>query len=297
MLKIIRIGLYFIVLGMILVIFLSYQGIKHATKRPRYTTEKIKEHEANRSILLKEFNAQPLTFMTEDGLNLSGLLLVREGAQRTLLICHGYRMCKERLLPFASMFPHDNIFLFDHRAHGQSDGSRVTIGYEEPQDVLAAARVVQSHEKTKNLPLYGIGISMGAVSLLAAACQEKIFSAIILDSPFGKLDVQARRVFSYKFKLPFVPFEAIAHKIFEYCMQFSLGQVDSFSSIKDLTTPVMIIHSVFDSIASLQEAYKIFETAPCKKEMWIVHASRHAYIFSDCSEEYRQRVDEFFKTA
>lgn len=130
-------------LGSMITVMTAYYVIKKFTKRPVYSVLRQQEHEKNRELLLKEFKAQPLTFQTIDGITLSGLLLVREQAQRNLLVCHGYRMSKERMSSFATMFPNHNIFLFDYRAHGESQGDYTTIGYNEKKDVLGALSVLK----------------------------------------------------------------------------------------------------------------------------------------------------------
>lgn len=275
----------------------SFYLIKRFTSRPVYSTQRLKEHEEKRARLINELHAQSLTFQTEDGLNLAGLLLIREHAQRNLLVCHGYRMAKERMIEFALMFPDDNIFLFDYRAHGQSDGYLTTIGYHEQKDVLAALHVLQTHEKTKGMPVYGIGVSMGAVSLLGAAVKTNAFNGIILDSPFTRLDQQARRTFAHKFKaFPRYPFEPIGLFLFEYLLRFSPHEVNAFNWAETLSIPILLIHSRNDNVAAFADAQELFQRFKTKKEFWEVAESGHARIFFECSDAYKDHINNFLNT-
>ncbi len=273
-----------------------YYMIKKFTGRPVYSIIRQQEHEKNRALLLHDFHARPLNFSTLDGIRLSGLLLARDGAQRNVLVCHGYRMSKERMFIFASMFPDDNILLFDYRAHGESDGNRTTIGYNEKKDVLAAVNVLKTHEKTKDLPIFAIGISMGAVSLLAAACECEGIKGLVLDSPFLRLDEQAQRTMTKRYKLPMFPFAILGRFIFEYLMQFSLAEVNSLVWAEQIKIPIFIIHSMKDDTAPSTDAKMIYEKVATSKDLWLVDQSGHARIFNDCSTEYQQRVDKFFNT-
>ncbi len=252
------------------------------------------EHEQNKKLLLDQFNAQPVNFRTSDSLNLSGLLILREGAKRNLLVCHGYRMVKERLCSFPILFPQDNLLLFDHRAHGESEGDRTTIGYHEKKDVQAALKFLQTHDGTKNLPNFGIGISMGAVSLLGAACECQGFKGIVLDSSFAQLEDQASLRFSRKFHVFAKVFEMLAKRLFEYVMQFSLAEVDALIYAQCAQVPVLLIHSTHDAVSPLADVQKIYETIPSKKDLWVVENSHHAHIFHDCMHEYGSRVNQFF---
>ena len=288
-------GAFIVASGSALVVTgVAYHLINKSTGRPVYSPERQKQHAANRHILLNQFHAQHITFETDDCLKLAGYLILRPHAKRNLLVCHGYRMCKERMCSFAFMFPDDNILLFDLRAHGQSEGTRTTFGYDECKDVQAASKVLQTNPITASLPLYGIGTSMGAVSLLEAACVNGNFKAIVLDSPFAQLDIQARQVFKHKFKLSIIPFERLVKRIFKYVMHFSLADVTSLSCAQQVKVPVMIIHAQYDHIASIADAQQIYHVIPTKKEFWLVDTHSHAQIFDDFPEEYSTRVNQFF---
>lgn len=281
-------------LSSIIVLFLAFHLVKKFTKRPTYSAQRQEEHRKNRELLINNHKAQPITFKTDDGLTLSGFLILRPHAQRNLLLCHGYRMSKERMNTFVDIFSQDNILIFDYRAHGESEGSYTTIGYEEKKDVLAGIKVLQTHECTKNLPMFGIGVSMGAVSLLAAACECPCFKALVLDSPFSRLDEQANRTFVNRYYLPKFPFAMLGKMVFEYIMQFSMADVDAIAWAELINIPVILIHSKQDKVASYSEACKLYEKIKVKKDFWFVPESSHARIIYDFTQEYGNRVNTFF---
>lgn len=269
--------------------------VRRFTARPQYPAHRLKEHAQNYKLLIDTYHAEPVSFPTADGLQLSGLLIVRPHAKRAIILSHGYRMCKERTAPFAHIFPDDTLLLFDHRAHGQSEGLLTSFGYHEKDDVLAAVDFLQHNPQTKGLPLYGVGISMGAVSLLKAAAERNVFNAIILDSPFAQLDRQARSIAVRRYKfLPEKPFRFIARAIFAYLMQFSMHDVDAIAVAHTLKTPVLLIHSQYDDTASPEDARELFDAIASPKMLWVVDASGHARIFKDCLEQYAERVRAFF---
>lgn len=51
--------------------------------------------------------------------------------------------------------------LLEVRGHGQSDGNRICLGYEEVNDVRAVVDYIKSEEKYKNVPIVLHGVSMG----------------------------------------------------------------------------------------------------------------------------------------
>ena len=277
-------------------IVLSNYMLNKFVEPPRYSSKRLGEHESNRNRLLNEFNARQVTLVTDDNITLSGLLILREGAKRNIIICHGYRMAKERLINFASMVHNDNLLFFDFRAHGQSEGTCVTFGFNEKMDVAAAVAFLKQHEKIKDLPIIGIGVSMGAVSLLAAACQNNDFKGLVLDSAFACFDEQMRRVLKNRYGLPRFPFELIGSVMIKYRMNFWPQQINTLSWVQKIEIPMLIIHSKYDDTASWIDAQKIFQQAKGKKELWLVDTSGHARIFDDCCEEYQQRLTAFFNS-
>ncbi len=270
--------------------------VKKFMTRPVYSAKRLKEHEINRVRLLNEFHAQGVTFRTEDNIALSGLLLIREGARKNVIVCHGYRMAKERMMNFASILSTDNILLFDFRAHGQSEGTSTTLGFDEKKDIAAALSFLQQHEKTKQLPTFGIGVSMGAVSLLAAACEGHALKGLVLDSAFTCLDEQAHRILTTRYNLPRFPFEPIGKMMFKYRMHFSPEQVNTLVWAQQIKIPVLIVHSKYDDTAPWADAQKVYELIQGQKELWLVDGSGHARVFDDCCDEYQKRLEAFFNS-
>jgi hypothetical protein len=280
-------------IGLFSAIVIIAMMIDRSLSRPVYDNARMYEHARNRGVLCETFNAQPLAVRTEDGISLAALLIVRPQAERVLLICHGYKMAKERLLTFAYLFPNDTLCLFDYRAHGESEGEYTSIGYHEKKDVLAFLSLLERHDKTSHLPIVGIGLSMGAVSLLAAAANNPVCKALVLDSPFVNLERQAEKMLNKKYNLPSFPFAHLGRFISRH-RHFPLDEVNAYRWLATIKVPTLFIHSTCDATADfedVQEMYKTFNLAT--KDFWIVEGSGHARIVYDFPEQYRDRVQQF----
>jgi uncharacterized protein len=280
--------------GLAFSIDFSHSVVNKFFGRPVYSSSQLEEQRLNRLCLFNELQAQSVTIKTEDNIILAGLLLIREGAHRNVVICHGYRMAKECMLNIVEMLPADNILLFDFRGHGQSQGSQITLGFDEKKDIAAALAFLQQHEKTKQFPTFGIGVSMGAVSLLGAVSDGYSFKGLVLDSIFMNLEEQAERILAKRYKVPRFLFKLFGQIIFKYYMPFSMDKVNTLEWIKHIDIPILMIHSAYDTIVSWVSAQKVYEEIGSQKELWIVDASGHARMFSECSDEYCKRLNSFF---
>lgn len=266
------------------------------TNRPEYPARRKEEHALFNNVLLNIFQAKPISFVTTDSIKISGLLLTRPQAKKNILVCHGYRMAKERMHRFALMFPNDNILLFDYRAHGESKGEHSSIGYYEKNDVIAALQFLKNNEETENFPIIGIGVSMGAVTLLCAAVESNLCDVIILDAPFARLDEQVHRMLTHRYKLPHFPFSIVGRKFLERLRNFNLTEVDSIASARQLKIPVLMIHSEDDETVPIENAHRIYQEITAPKELWVVSGSGHARIFTDKPHEYRERINIFLNS-
>jgi len=256
----------------------------------------LKRVEEHRFSIIKDSHAEPVSFITRDGVKLSGLLVTRDQAKRTILMCHGFLRTKETMRHFAKMFPEDNILMFDFRAHGQSEGEFCSIGHYERHDVMAALAFINTHETTKETPVVGVGASMGAATLLAAAAHGANFQALILDSSFARLEDQIAHIFYDSTGLPQTPFMPAARLIFEYIADFSIKEFNPEEHASQVNCPVLIIHSKDDKYTPVESAHKIYARLEHdQKDLWLVSDAEHARIGKHYPQEYQKRVDSFLK--
>ena len=227
--------------------------------------------------LIKKFNGIPVSIETEDKLALSGLLFLRPHAPYNLLVCHGWCIHKERLRKLIKMFPHANILLFDFRAHGESAGDFSSIGYFERSDVVAAFKYLQNHEHTKELPIFGIGFSMGAASLLGAAAQGLPFSGLILDSIFGRLDELIHGTFTFQTGLPSFPLFNLCKSWYEYLCNCRMDDINPAEWARLVSIPIFIIHSQEDHLVHPSAVQQLYENV--KSAFRLMKSQKHLNYF------------------
>jgi uncharacterized protein len=282
------------VLGFSVIVGLSYRAVSVMVHRVTYKPARAAMILKERAWLHEQMQARDVEFTTQDGVKLIGMLFVRPGALRTIVLCHGHKSAKEMLRPLINFFPNDTILIFDFRAHGQSEGSISTLGWQESLDVLAAVKFLTTCFETKNLPIYGLGVSMGAASLLHAAAQGAPFKALVLDSTLARLSDQIYDTFSRRTSLPRFPFLYIAQWIFAWeagCLAYKL---DLCEDVKWVHCPLLIIHSRDDSIIPFTQVEQLVACVQGPKEVWFVDHAYHGRMSKEYRDAYQQRVQAFF---
>ena len=132
---------------------------------------------------------ETVEFQTADDMRLQGWFVpAKAPSPRTVIVCHGVGGNSAAFLGYLLTLDklEANVFFFDFRGHGASDGHTVSMGGREKLDVMAAAQLVRKRWPEQARELYGLGISMGSSALILAAAEvEPPFDAVIIDSGFA----------------------------------------------------------------------------------------------------------------
>jgi dipeptidyl aminopeptidase/acylaminoacyl peptidase len=277
---------------LLLTIALSFILVYANTHPPRYPLH----------VPPSEYQAEyeTISFVSEDGFPLKGWL-VRPPHPRAkssaIIICHGVGANKSDFTELAASLARRGYFvlLFDFRAHGESGGSRTSLGYHEQKDVLAALSVLKAR---KDIDLHRIGIygfSMGGSTALLVAARFGAFSAVAVDSAFTSLRDQARGAIRGFYHLPSFPFLHLA--IFGYELYFrtrveNVAPVNVIANISPV--PLLIIAGEGDRLIPADNGRKLYSAAGEPKELWIIPGADHGGTLAAAGSEYEKRVGEFF---
>lgn len=247
----------------------------------------------------RELRAEPITFLTDDGVQLAGRLVVRRQAQGTVIFCHGFHRTKERMAHFAHLFPHHNLLFFDFRACGESAGEFSSIGHHEYRDVRAAVRFARRHNLAR--PVFLFGVSMGAVAALKAVRRTPgLADGLILDSPYANLREEIEHIFSTVSSLPSVPFLPIMTAMFAWLLGRDVIEMHPEDEIEHLDLPILLIHSASDSFTLPNHSVRLYAKAgECNKKarLWIGPPAKHGHLYDQYPEYYAYKIKKFLKKA
>lgn len=231
-----------------------------------------------------------VTFETSDGLNLKGWFIPSNKSDNTIIVMHGYPTNKADVLPF-SMFllKKFNVFLFDFRSFGESEGSYTTAGYKEVKDLDAAVEYLKSRKDARNIGALGFSLG-GSVAIMT---KNDDIKAIVADSAYSNLNNMIEAMYQnfYFLKYPFIYMTKLYGKLF---FGIDTKEVSPENAIKAINTPILMIHGKKDSQIPVNEAY-ILHNANKNTELWIVENADHGETYALNKEEYEKRVLGFFE--
>ena len=233
---------------------------------------------------------EEVTFKSTDGINLSGWFLPNNKTKSAIIVMHGYPAEKGDLLGIAIFLSKDfNVFLFDFRYFGKSEGSYTTAGYLEKNDLLGAIEYLQKEKNITKIGLYGFSLG-GAVALSA---NHQNVRAIVTDSTYSKLSSMIERSYRvlFIFKYPLTYLTKFYGKLF---LGIDIGEASPVDSIKNAKVPILLIHAEKDSEIPLKEAYLLKEANP-KAELWIIKNADHGMSYASNVGKYEEKVIGFFE--
>jgi fermentation-respiration switch protein FrsA (DUF1100 family) len=216
-------------------------------------------------------------FKNEEGLALHGWFFVGK-KDRTLLYLHGNagnigdRVDKIRFLKGLGW----NIFAFDYRGYGLSQGSPTIEGVLE--DSRAALHYLTEKIGIPNEQIVLLGESLGGAMAVDLAHAEPV-AAVILESTFTTLRDLAHEVYRF---LP----SGVAPDVYR-----------SIDLIRHIKAPVLVIHGAEDEIVSFSMGKKLFEAAPHPKRFFSVPGAHHNDVYEKAGKDYLREIEEFFSAA
>ena len=232
---------------------------------------------------------QDVAFTTSDGLTLSGWYIPRRTATKeTLILLHGYPADKGNILPLLSFLHEDyNLFLFDFRYLGKSEGSYSTAGAKEVEDLLAAIRFL----KSRGVEEVGVwGFSMGGAVALMAIEKAPEIRAVAAESSYASLAQMALQLFRIPvLNYPLAVLVGVWAKLF---LGIDLRDVSPVQSIRQTEIPILLIHSSGDAVIpfSHAESLRAALAGNPHAEFWF----KDGYAHGQLGEDYQTRIKAFF---
>ncbi len=243
---------------------------------------------------------EEVSFSSDDGIILKGWLVKPPYPRKpmpAIIICHGIGANRSDFTELAVQLAKRGYFVlqFDFRDHGESGGSRTSLGYLEQKDVFAAIDYLKTRKEIDKNRLGIYGFSMGGASVILAAARTGAFSAVVADSAFTSLRDQAKDSITGFYHLPSFPFVHLAVLGYELYFQTRVDTISPVSVIAQIAPkPVLIIAGEGDKMIPVENGRKLFAAAKEPKELWIIPGAGHGGTLAAAGSEYEKRVGEFF---
>lgn len=209
---------------------------------------------------------------------------------RTEGLCYGYYFVQPyRECGF-------NVLTIDPRAHGESDGTYNTVGFDEYKDVLKWAKLLHEEYGIKSIVLHGIciGSSCALMALTSEDCPPYL-DGLIAEGMYPNF-YESFKNHMKEFKQPEYPIMPLVDMWMKLYTGYSMkyGNIDI---IDKLNKPLLMIHSKEDLYSLPKEAEKLYAKCPHDKKslVWFEHGAHSKLRIMD-PKKYDDAVKAFLKT-
>lgn len=259
--------------------------------------------------------AEDVRFQTGNGLSLRGCYLPATG-QRRGVILFGLEFGSKRwsCVPYCAFLRERgyDIFAFEPRSQGESDPQP---GYDplqwvtefEVEDFRAAIAYLKSRPDADPRGVGFFGISKGANAGLLAAVDEPYLRCFVTDGAFATYTTMVP--YEKKFIVIYCRSNLMAELIpkwyYHYAARRGLRDIEVIRSCRFLhletamsrlaPRPLFMIHGGGDTYIKPDMAQELFREAGEPKEFWLVPKAKHNQAFQLATDEYKQRVFDFFE--
>ncbi|AEB12686.1 alpha/beta hydrolase [Marinithermus hydrothermalis] len=239
---------------------------------------------------------QEVRLTSTDGLELSGWWVPVEGAEWAAVLVHGKDSSKAAayVLDTLPTYVHAgfSVLLLDLRGHGASEGTRLTLGYQEVRDVAGAVAWLEARGyRRERVVLHGW--SMGAATVLLAAPELQV-GAVVEDSGYADLPYLLRNALPEASGLPalFNPGIFLAARLFLDFDPWAVRPVRAARELYARGVPLFILHGTADETVPFVHAQMLQQAYP-NAEFWALEGYAHVEAYKH--PEYPRRLQAFLQ--
>lgn len=245
-----------------------------------------------------EENGHDEYIQSEDGLRLHALRLSpAEPSDKWILVCHPYRSRAKHMGAMSSAFIEwgFNVLAIDARAHGNSGGTMIGMGWRERSDVLLWIEKLLAEHPNAKIALYGVSMGGATVACVSGEILPPQVKCIIEDCGFSSviniLKIHQRRMF----RLPPFPVLYVSSLICRLRAGYFFGEACAYKQVAKCRLPMLFIHGLSDRFVPPDMLDDMFNAATCEKEKLLVPNAQHGNSEAVAPELYRETVKRFLE--
>ncbi len=166
-----------------------------------------------------------------------------------------------------------NVFLFDYRGYGRSEGQPTEKGTYLDGDAAVAAMLARPDVDPARIVLAGHSLGAGVATETALRHPP---AGLVLESPFTSVADMAKQA------IPFLPVGL-----------FLTTRYETERKIAKVGCPVLVIHGDQDEVIPFEQGIKVYEAAPRPKTFFRLHGAMHNDTYLAGGEPYVQAYVRF----
>ncbi|WP_394923856.1 alpha/beta hydrolase [uncultured Robinsoniella sp.] len=243
--------------------------------------------------------AEDIWMTSDDSLKLHAYKVdAKKPSNKYVVLCHGYKGEAANMAIYGKHFYESNynILIPDARAHGQSEGKLIGMGWPERRDIVKWVNTIVSDDESAQILL--MGVSMGAATVMMTSGEEDLPSqvkAVVEDCGYTSVWDEFEYQLKEMFGLPSFPVLNVSSAVVKIRAGYFLREASALKQIAKSHTPTLFIHGDQDTFVPYDMLDELYEAAAYEKEKLVIPGAAHGEARMTDSKTYWDAVDRFAK--
>jgi pimeloyl-ACP methyl ester carboxylesterase len=229
-----------------------------------------------------------------DGIRLAGWYIPSRN-RAVVILLHGYNSSRKTVVYQAEVLSRNGfgVLMYDERACGESEGSVLSWGWRDLDDVPAAIQFIQARPDVDPQRIGIMGMSTGGEIALGAAAKNPELHAVVADGA-GFAVVSDIPPVTLEEKLLIIPSDWLLFQFVALASWTRHPEGLSTAITKISPRPVFLISTGSDY--EMRQAERYYSAAGEPKQIWNIPEAQHGGGINSRPREYEQRIVDFFHT-
>ncbi|NMP38257.1 MAG: alpha/beta hydrolase [Clostridiales bacterium] len=252
-----------------------------------------------RAVWFEQQHFEEYTIENDRGFKLKGYLLPAQKPSDVFVFgSHGYRNHAKGEFNYMAKFYHDkgyNVFLVDHQAAGESEGTYIGFGYYEYKDCLKwLGFMLETFGKDIQIILHGVSMGSATVMLMSSdpSLPENV-KFTVADCGYTSAWNEFKSVLKGA-HVPAFPLLEGADFFNKKIGGYRFKDADALESVANAKLPMLFIHGSTDTFVPTYMATQLYHACSSEyKDLLIVEGAWHAESYRKDSAAYEGKICEF----
>ncbi len=225
-----------------------------------------------------------------------------------VIMVHGLGDNRYSNYPIAEFFLENgySVITYDQRSTNENTAEKTTFGYMEKYDLIDCINYAKVFAKGNRVIIWGT--SYGGATAIQAVNYDRVCKDVkylILDCPVSNMEwMVEEEIKKMDIPLPTGYMVWCGSVMNDAMLGFSYNEVDSAELAKSMHVPTLVINSKVDNVTPYFMGKEIYDNLPDIineenrsriNQLWTVEDSKHAEVWLDHNEEYRNTVNSFIQ--
>jgi pimeloyl-ACP methyl ester carboxylesterase len=240
-------------------------------------------------------HAEAVTFPSESGSIVHAWWCPVSDSKAATLLLPGVRANRLSMVDRAIFLRRSgySVLLIDFQATGETPGHKITFGWRESRDVLAAVTFIRARQPLSQIAI--VGSSLGGAAALFATPPLRV-QALVLEAVYPTIErATDNRLRNYLGSIGPLGTPLLLSQL-SMRLGVSSKQLRPVDHIAAVDCPVLIINGLEDSSNTSEDAMLLYSLARPPKQLWLVPGVGHVDIHRARRADYETRLLSFLSS-